>query len=41
MSTGDVKRIRHDVRDGAAVAAFSLLASTGLAVALTLLTRIG
>ncbi len=35
------RRVREDVRDAAAVAAFSLLTSLGFAVALTLLTRIG
>ena len=41
MGTGEGKRVRDDVRDGAAVAAFSLLASTALAVVLTLCTRLG
>lgn len=36
-----VRRVREDVRDGVAVAAFSLLASLGFALAVTLLTRTG
>ena len=36
-----VRRVRDDVRDGVAVAAFSLVASAGLAVVITLFTRIG
>lgn len=41
MRTCQGKRVRDDVREGAAVAAFSVLASTALAVALTLFTRLG
>jgi len=33
------RRVRHEVRDGAAVILFSAAASTGLAVALMLLAR--
>ena len=36
-----VRRVRDDVREGVAVAAFSLFASAGLAVVMTLFTRIG
>ncbi len=36
------RRVRHEVRDGVAVAAFSLAASTGLTLLLTLaLSRVG
>lgn len=35
------KRVREDVRDAAAVAAFSFLSSIGIAVVMTLLTRAG
>jgi len=35
------RRVRDDVREGVAVAAFSLFPSAGLTVVLTLLTRIG
>ena len=35
------RRVRDDVREGVAVAAFSLLASAGLAVLMTLFTRMG
>ena len=34
------RRVRHEVRDGAAVIAFSAAASTGLALALMLLARL-
>jgi len=34
-------RVRDDVRDGAAVAVFSLLTSVGIAVLMTLLTKVG
>ena len=34
------RRVRHLVRDGVAVIAFSASASVGLALALTLLTRV-
>jgi len=33
-------RVRHQVRDGAVVAAFSALSSTGLALALLLVTHV-
>ena len=36
-----VRRVRDDVREGVAVAAFSLVTSVGLAVVMTLFTRIG
>ena len=36
-----IRRVRDDVREGVAVAAFSLLASVGLAVVMTVFTRIG
>ena len=36
-----VRRVRDDVREGVAVAAFSLFASAGLAVLMTLFSRIG
>ena len=36
-----IRRVRDDVREGVAVAAFSLFASAGLAVVLTVFTRIG
>lgn len=35
------RRVRHDVRDGLAVMAFSAATSVGLTVVLTLLTRLG
>lgn len=35
------KRVRDDVREAAAVAAFSLLTSIGFAIVLTLFTRAG
>ncbi len=35
-----VRRVRHEVRDGLAVVAFSALASTGVALALLLLVRV-
>jgi hypothetical protein len=35
-----LRRVRHEVRDGLTVAAFSAAASTGLALALLLLTRL-
>ncbi len=35
-----VRRVRHEVRDGAAVVAFSAAASTGFALALLLLVRV-
>ncbi len=34
------RRVRHEVRDGIVVAAFSATASTGLALALLLLVRV-
>ncbi|HYO41102.1 MAG TPA: hypothetical protein VER39_15760 [Nocardioidaceae bacterium] len=34
------RRVRHEVRDGLAVAAFSALASTGLALLLLLLVTV-
>ncbi len=34
------RRVRHDVRDGVVVVAFSATASTGLALALLLLVRV-
>lgn len=34
------RRVRHQVRDGAVVAAFSALASSGLALVLLLLVRL-
>lgn len=34
------RRVRHEVRDGVAVVAFSAAASTGLALALLLLVRL-
>ena len=37
---GPVRRVRHDVRDGLVVVAFSAAASTGLALALLLLVRV-
>jgi hypothetical protein len=36
-----VRRVRHEVRDGVAVVLFSAAASTGVAVLLTLLARLG
>jgi hypothetical protein len=36
----DARRVRHEVRDGAAVVLFSAAASTGLALALLLLLRL-
>lgn len=36
-----VRRVRHEVRDGVAVMVFSALASSGLAVLLTVLARLG
>jgi hypothetical protein len=35
-----VRRVRHEVRDGAVVVAFSAVASTGTALALFLLVRL-
>jgi hypothetical protein len=35
-----LRRVRHEVRDGVAVAAFSAVASTGLALLLLLLARV-
>lgn len=35
-----VRRVRHEVRDGVAVVAFSAAASTGVALVLLLLTRV-
>jgi hypothetical protein len=35
-----VRRVRHEVRDGVAVIAFSAAASTGVAVLLLLLVRV-
>ena len=44
MDTVDIartqRRVREDVRDGLAVMAFSAMASSALAVALLLLTRL-
>jgi hypothetical protein len=40
VSGPPVRRVRHQVRDGLAVIAFSAVASTGLAVALLLLVRL-
>jgi len=37
--TAPVRRVRHEVRDGVAVIAFSAAASTALALALLLLAR--
>ena len=34
------RRVRHDVRDGVVVIAFSAAASTGVALALLLLVRV-
>ena len=39
-ATVPVRRVRHQVRDGAAVVAFSAGASTAIAVALLLLVRV-
>jgi hypothetical protein len=39
--TRPVRRVRHDVRDGLAVMAFSASASIGLATVLTLLAGLG
>jgi hypothetical protein len=39
VSGAPVRRVRHEVRDGLAVAAFSATASSCLAVALMLATR--
>ena len=39
-ATGTPRRVRHEVRDGAAVVAFSAIASTTVALALLLLARI-
>jgi hypothetical protein len=36
-----VRRVRHDVRDGLAVMAFSAASSVGVALVLTLLTGLG
>ena len=38
--TAPARRVRHEVRDGFAVIAFSAAASTALALALVLLTRL-
>ncbi|MEO5708285.1 MAG: hypothetical protein ABIQ59_00485 [Nocardioidaceae bacterium] len=38
--TTPARRVRHEVRDGVAVIAFSAAASTGLALALVLLARL-
>jgi len=35
------RRVRHEVRDGLAVMAFSAATSAGLALLLTVLTRLG
>jgi hypothetical protein len=35
------RRVRHDVRDGLAVMAFSAASSVGLTVVLMMLTRLG
>jgi hypothetical protein len=39
-SSPDARRVRHDVRDGVAVVAFSAVASTALAFLLLLLVRL-
>jgi hypothetical protein len=36
-----VRRVRHDVRDGLAVMAFSAVTSVGLAAVLTILAGLG
>lgn len=36
-----LRRVRHEVRDGVAVVVFSAVASSGLAVLLTVLARLG
>ncbi len=36
-----VRRVRHEVRDGLAVMAFSAATSAGLALLFTVLTRLG
>ena len=38
--TAPARRVRHEVRDGFAVIAFSAAASTALALALVLVTRL-
>ena len=38
--TSPARRVRHEVRDGIAVIAFSAAASTGLALVLLLLARV-
>jgi hypothetical protein len=40
VSGQPARRVRHEVRDGVAVIAFSAVASSGLAVALLLLVRL-
>jgi hypothetical protein len=40
QATGPARRVRHHVRDGAAVIVFSAVASTGVALAIVLLTRV-
>ena len=40
LSGPPARRVRHAVRDGAVVVAFSALASSGLALALLLLVRL-
>jgi hypothetical protein len=39
-SSGPARRVRHQVRDGVAVIAFSAAASTGVALALLLLVHV-
>ena len=39
-SSGPTRRVRHEVRDGMAVIAFSAVASTGLALVLLLLVHV-
>ncbi|MGZ4579281.1 MAG: hypothetical protein ACXVXG_01465 [Nocardioidaceae bacterium] len=40
LSGQSTRRVRHEVKDGAAVIAFSAVASSALAVALMLLSRL-
>ena len=40
LSGQPVRRVRHEVRDGVAVIAFSAAASSGLALALLLIVRL-
>jgi hypothetical protein len=39
-TSAPARRVRHEVRDGAVVVAFSATASTGVALALLLLVRV-